>query len=325
MRKEVFIGLTYGDPAGIGPEILSKTLKNWKFKLKPIIFGSVNYLKSNKLNIKNNIVFYTNNKLTKLKNNLKLGKLSKFTGMYSYECLRSAVEYAKRNKKNFALVTGPVSKTAINAAGIKFSGQTDEIAKFLNINPNNVIMLFVASDLRIALFTRHIPLKEVISRITKHGLIKYISILNKELKKWFHIKKPKIAVLGLNPHASEDGLFGSEEEKIILPAIKYLKKHRVNVSGPFSPDSTLSYAGRCYLSGKKQPYDVYVSFYHDQCLPMFKATAGYKGLNVSLGLPFIRVSPDHGTAFDIAGRNKASPESYMSAIKLLDDLLIHSY
>ena len=321
MRKEVFIGLTYGDPAGIGPEILSKALNNWKFKLKPIIFGSATYLNSNKLNIKNNIKFYASNKLTNLKNNLKLGRPSKFTGIYSYECLRSAVEYAKRCKKNFALVTGPVSKTAISAAGIKFSGQTDEIAKFLNINPDSVIMLFVVSDLRIALFTRHIPLKEVHSKLTKHALIKYILILNKELKKWFHIKNPKIAVLGLNPHAGEGGLFGYEEKKIILPAIKYLKKHNINISGPFSPDSALANAGRCYLCKKKQPYDVYVSFYHDQCLPMFKATAGYKGLNVSLGLPFIRVSPDHGTAFDIAGKDKASSESYMCAIKFLEDLL----
>ena len=148
--------------------------------------------------------------------------------------------------------------------------------------------------------------------------------MNKEVKKWFFrgSKTPQIAILGLNPHAGENGLIGKEEIKIIKPIIKELNLLGFKLYGPLSPDSTLATAGENYLTGKKQKYDVYVSFYHDQALPMFKAVAGRKGVNISLGLPFLRVSVDHGTAFDIAGRNKASNESLVSAIKLAERLLL---
>ena len=300
MRKETYLGLTYGDPASIGPEILKKTLKvwgKWKFKSKPVVIG--------------------------LKECSKciLGKPTRFTGIHAYKCLEEAVSLAKE-KKIRALVTGPVSKKTINLTYKTFSGQTDEIAKLCNVNPKNAIMLFVANDLRIALFTRHIPLKEVSSKISKEKLEKYLLLLNKELKKWFHIKNPKIGILGLNPHASEDGLFGNEEKNILAPVIKKLYSQNVLVSGPLSPDATLAKAGQNFLRSKGQPYDTYVSFYHDQCLPMFKAVCGMKGVNVSLGLPFLRVSVDHGTAFDIAGKNKASNESLVSAIKLAEKILL---
>ena len=300
MKKNIYIGLTYGDPASIGPEILLKTLKHWKFRFKPIVIGLKEALIKNK-------------KVTP-------GKPSKYTGRHSYKCLKEVVSLAKE-KKIAALVTGPVSKKAIEQAGIHFSGQTDAMAKMCKIDPKNVIMLFAANDLRIALFTRHIPLKTVNSQISKIKLEGFLLLLNKELKKWFHIKNPKIGILGLNPHAGESGLFGTEEKKIIMPVVKNLYSRGLKVFGPLSPDATLAKAGQDFLKKRKQSYDTYVSFYHDQALPMFKAVCGMKGVNVTLGLPFLRTSVDHGTAFDIARKNKASNEGLVSAIKLIEKIL----
>lgn len=307
MKQNKLIGLTYGDPRSIGPEILIKTLRNWKFTFRPLVIGLKDYLPKNQINS-----FH--------KKDLK--KTNVEPGQHSYNCLKSAVKLAKK-KKISALVTGPVSKEAINSAfpEIKFSGQTEEIAKLCNLDPKNVIMLFVANDLRIALFTRHIPIKAVSSKLKTQKLKEFIFLLDKEIKKWFHIRNPKIAILGLNPHASEKGMFGNEEENVIIPLIKNLLKKGLKLYGPLSPDGALGKAGQDYLAHKKQNYDVYVSFYHDQCLPMFKAVCGFKGVNVTLGLPFLRVSVDHGTAFDIAGKNKASNEGLVSAIKLVEKLL----
>lgn len=323
MKRDKYIALTYGDPASIGPEILLKTLQSWekwKFKFKPLIIGKKEILFKNNKKLNNKFKFHPNSGFKLDLGNFKIGKPSKLTGWHSYECLKQAANLAKE-KNVAALVTGPVSKSAINLASIPFSGQTEEIARLCKKNHEEVIMLFVAKNLRIALFTRHIPLKDVSLKITKVKLQKFILLLNKELKKWFHLKNPKIAILGLNPHASENSLFGKEEIKVILPVIKELHKKGLKVFGPFSPDSTLASAGQDYLSGKKQKYDVYISFYHDQALPMFKAVAGFNGVNVTLGLPFIRVSVDHGTAFNIAGKNKANNKGIVSAIKFVEGVI----
>lgn len=320
MKDKVYVGLTYGDPAGIGPEIVLKTLKNWKkykFKFKPLVIGEKDCLGGNT----NGADFHPGDGFQIRKKCYKLGYPSKLTGKHSYKCLKEGIRLAKE-KKVFALVTGPVSKAAINSAKIKFSGQTEEIAKSCKTSPGKAIMLFVSSDFRVALFTRHIPLKKVSSEITKNKLKKYILLLNKELKKWFCLKSPRIAVLGLNPHASENGLFGNEEKKVISPVIKELSSCGLKIYGPFSPDGTLATAGQDYLKNKKQKYDVYVSFYHDQALPVFKAVAGTKGVNVTLGLPFLRVSVDHGTAFDIAGKNKADHRGLVSAVKFVSDFML---
>ena len=320
MKKKVIIGLTYGDPAGVGPEILSKTLKKWNFPFIPYVIGLKEHLFSGQIPAKIDLYFHElkNNKTLKFK--VKKGIPSALTGLFSYKCLESAVTLAK-NKKIKALVTGPVSKETINLTQKGFKGQTDEIAKFFNKKPNDVIMLFSANDLRIALFTRHIALNEVSSRVTKKALNKFLINLNLEIKKWFKIKNPQIAVLGLNPHAGEKGLFGDEESRIIRPVIQELTSYGLRLFGPLSPDAVLAQAGQDYLLGNKQKYDVYVSFYHDQGLPMFKSVAGLKGVNVTLGLPFLRVSVDHGTGFDIAGKGKASPISLISAIKFLEEIL----
>ena len=317
--KEVIIGLTYGDPAGIGPEVLIKTLKQWAYKFSPLIIGSKGIISKYKnfKNIKNIFTFAEPQRLPA--GNITLGKPSKVSGLHSYMCLKEAVNLACK-KKITVLFTGPVSKKSISLSIARFKGQTDEIAKLSGLQPGDVIMLFVSSDLRISLFTRHIPLKSVVSVLTKAELKKHCLLLNKELKKWFCLKKPKIAVLGLNPHAGEDGLIGNEEKNIIVPVIQELQSIGLNIQGPFSPDATLASAGKLYLSGKKQIFDAYVSIYHDQALPMFKSIAGMNGVNVTLGLPFIRVSVDHGTAFNIAGKNIADNTSVISALKLLEEV-----
>ena len=222
MKKEVFIGLTYGDPAGIGPEILRKVLKNWKYSYTPYVIGAKDYFKKFKIpyNKRNKIQLHP---LAESKFDFKPGYPSNITGKHAYECLKLSAKLALSKKIN-ALITNPVSKEAISKANINFLGQTDELAKFCKVNPEKVIMLFAANDLKLALFTRHVSLKDVPRKINQKKLYEFLITLNKELKKWFKIKNPKIAVLGLNPHAGENGLFGKEEEKIISPVIKKLKK-----------------------------------------------------------------------------------------------------
>jgi len=317
MNKKINVGMTYGDPAGIGPEILTSTLNNWQklklSRLTPMVIGSKRVLK----NVNNNAIFIDNGNNH---NKYVPGKPNKISGQHAYECLKQGVLLAKK-KKIKALITGPVSKKIISLSTKRFSGQTDAIANLCGLTSNDVIMIFVAKDLRIALFTRHIALNSISQKIQKKKLKSFIILLNAEIKKWFKIKKPKIQILGLNPHAGESGMFGNEEIKFITPVIKELRKKGIAISGPASPDAALAEAGRNYLTSKKQKYDIYVSLYHDQALPMFKAVAGHDGVNVTLGLPFLRVSPDHGTAFDIAGKKTASNSSFISAIKFLESIV----
>ncbi len=313
-KKEVIIGLTYGDPAGIGPEIIDKTLKTKKLKYKTFVIGNKEIIKKFKKN-KKIITIETKTNIKKI----STGKPSIQSGLDSYESLKLGCEYGEAEKIS-TLITGPVSKYAINLAGKKFNGQTDELAKLCNIKSKNVIMIFIAKDFRLSLFTRHIPLKKVFKYLTKKNLEHHINLLNKELTEKLKIKNPRIAVLGLNPHASENGLFGDEENNIISPVIKKLKKLGLSIEGPFPADATLAKAGKVYLEKKKQPYDAYISIYHDQGLPMFKAITDHNGVNVTLGLPFLRVSVDHGTAFDIAGKNIASNKGLISAIEFVEHL-----
>lgn len=318
-KKEVLIGFTYGDPTSIGPEILLKSLRTFNSrKLKPIIVGHKNVLQNAKRLILKNDFEIDSNDISIL-NNLSIGKPSKSSGRHAHECLQRAVNLAKK-KKIKGIITGPVSKEIVSKFSPGFTGQTDQIAKACGLTMDEIIMLFVANDLRISLLTRHIPIKKVCKKLSKAAIKTHLKILNKELKKWFGIKKPKIGLLGVNPHAGENGLIGEEDKKIILPAIKELRKKGVNVYGPLSPDATLADAGQRYLNDKKQEYDAFVSIFHDQALPMFKAVAGKQGVNVSIGLPFIRVSPDHGTAFDIAGKNKADHAGYDACVKFLETI-----
>jgi len=205
-----------------------------------------------------------------------------------------------KNQKVEAIVTAPASKSAF----VKSGGHTEFFAK--KTDSKNVEMLMVAEDKKVLLLTRHIPLKDVSKNISKEKIVKSISSVCRFIKEYFKIKKPKIIVCGLNPHCGDNGLVGAEEKKKIIPAIKILQKRGLDVTGPLNPEVA-------FLDMKS---DLIVCMYHDQAMLPLKLLNPDKIVNVTVGLPFIRTSPGHGTAYDIAGKNKANSKPMIEAIKL---------
>lgn len=311
------IAITMGDPAGIGPEIILKSL--------PKIDSS-------------KILLIGNNKIfTRLENlyNLKIPKTIEFynieydvsniqpaienknTGELAYLCLKKACDLVIDNVVQ-SIATAPLSKKALNLAGYNYSGQTEILQNELGSLAENAQMLFVAEKLRVLLLTRHIPLKNIPNLITKENIVNTAKILNLELKNKFNIKKPKIAMCSLNPHAGENGILGDEELNVINPAINYLQTLGIDIYGSYSADFLLSDAVKNYKNPK---FDAYISCYHDQSLPAVKSLGFDKVLNITIGLKALRVSPSHGTAFDIAYKNIADYNSMLNAIKFLENLL----
>lgn len=283
METKPVICITMGDPAGIGPEITLKSLKFSQIKNRAtfIIIGDNRYRKPEPA-----------------------------CGKASFEYLETAVDYLKKKKAD-ALVTAPVNKEMINRAGIPFSGHTEYLAKSFNVK--KFAMMLVGGNLRVTLATRHLALKEAIRSLSKKEIITAIELTAQGLKKYFKIKKPRIVVCGLNPHCGEGGILGKEEEDIILPAVKTARKKLKGLVGPMAADS----AFRKAYEGK---FDAVICMYHDQGMIPLKMLAQFKGVNITLGLPFIRTSPSHGTAYDIAGKNKADHRSMLEAIKLAINL-----
>ncbi len=294
-----------GDPAGIGPEVIAKALRRAsiyqlaKFK---IIGDKKIFIKYGGKNIKNcDFVDLDNISLKYLqhKPNLSCGKAS-------LEYLRCAVELLK-DKKIQALVTAPVSKEAISMTGVPFQGHTEYIAEAFHKRTYG--MMFVSGGLKTILATRHIPLSEVSKSVNPKIIYETIHLAHGSLKNLFHIRHPKIAVCGLNPHAGEGGHIGQEETKVIIPAIQKAMKSKIHASGPYAADTL-------FIPRVIHRFDAVVAIYHDQGLVPLKALYFTKLVNLTVGLPFIRTSPAHGTAFDIAGQNKADPTSMAEAIKL---------
>ena len=208
-----------------------------------------------------------------------------------------------------AIVTNPIHKKTMYQSGFKYSGHTEYLAS-LSVQKKEPVMMLVGKNLKTIPLTIHVPLKNVSKLISKELLIFTINIAKEYLISYFGISNPRIIVTGLNPHAGEDGDIGTEEKKIIIPAIKEaLADKTFYVSGPVSADTAFSY-------NKRKEYDVAICMYHDQALIPIKTLDFFNGVNVTLGLDFIRTSPDHGTGFDIAGKNKANPQSLISAINL---------
>ncbi|MDQ7056672.1 MAG: 4-hydroxythreonine-4-phosphate dehydrogenase PdxA [Persephonella sp.] len=234
----------------------------------------------------------------------KPGKPDSETGKASALFLEKATDHIL-GKKIDAIVTLPISKRHIMASGFKFPGHTDYLAYRAGIK--NYLMMLMCDRLKVALATTHIPLKEVSDRLKKTDIKKQIKLLIKELEERFGIKSPKIAVLGLNPHCGDGGNIGREEVEFLQPAVDTLKKEGFDVSGCLSPDTA-------FVDYKK--YDAYFAMYHDQGLIPLKMLCFKKAVNITLGLPFVRTSPDHGTGFDIAGKNKADPSSFVEAVKV---------
>ena len=284
--KNKIIGITIGDPSGIGPEIVAKALRHPSLK---------------RINLR--IIGETKK--------YPLGQVNNHSGQASLKFLDQAVELLK-TKEITALVTAPVCKEAICLTDPTFHGHTEFLAKAFHCP--HVDMMFVAEKLRTVIVTRHLPLKNVSKALTKKSILQSITLTHQALKDYFKIKNPQIAVCGLNPHAGEGGTIGDEEMKIIIPAIQQAKKKKMNIIGPLAADTLFS-------PKIKHSYDAVIAMYHDQGLIPIKTLYYPNLVNLTLGLPFIRTSPAHGTAFDIAGKNKADPTSMIEAIKLAYQLL----
>jgi len=297
-----------GDPAGIGPAIIPKAIKKLKGLADFVVIGDkwvFNKTQNSELKAQNY-------KFIDLKNishkNFSFGKVKAEYGRASVEYLDRALELIA-NKQIDCLVTCPVSKEAISLAGFNnFSGHTEYLAA--RTNTKYFAMMLLNKKLRFSLVTRHIPLKDVPSKLDTDKIYKTILLTHRSLKELFLIKNPRIVVCGLNPHASDNGLLGGEENKIIRPALMRLKRIIRNVDGPLSADVAV-------LKAAQKKYDCIIAMYHDQALIPLKISDTYTGVNLTLGLPFIRTSPLHGTAFDIAAKfNLANPNSLIEAIRL---------
>ncbi|NOT37743.1 MAG: 4-hydroxythreonine-4-phosphate dehydrogenase PdxA [Saprospiraceae bacterium] len=329
--EKVKIGITTGDINSISLEVILKALSNESILqyIIPVIYGNIKITSYHK-NIVNlaNLSIYVLNKGEKPKNNrinlvncwndnvnINLGKPSPEGGKLAQLALEQAVEDIM-NKELDAIVTGPIHKHSMKMAGFQHLGHTSYLKE--KSGSSEVLMMMVSDKLRVGLVTDHIPLKDVCSKITKESIINKINIMENSLIKDFGLEKPNIAVLGLNPHAGEEGMLGSEEEEIIRPAVIECKKNGKFVSGPYPADS---FFGSRLIS----KFDGILSMYHDQGLTGFKSVAFSHGVNYTAGLPFVRTSPDHGTAFDIAGQNLADHRSMLQAIYAAKDIIFERW
>lgn len=318
MNKPV-IGITCGDINGIGTELIIKTFSDHRIleQCTPVIFASnklINFYKKsvpeahfNYQSIKD--FTRVNPKQINIFNcweeevMINPGQLNETGGKYAVRSLLSAAE-ALKQKHLAGIVTAPIHKKNVQSAGFNFTGHTPFLKTIAG--SDDVLMLLYAMNLRVALITEHLPVKDVAANITRQSIVSKLNLLHSSLRRDFGIDKPRIAVLGLNPHAGDEGLIGSEEEQIIRPAIKEAKQNMM-VLGPYSADAF--FARRSYLQ-----FDAVLAMYHDQGLIPFKTIAVGEGVNYTAGLPFVRTSPDHGTAFDIAGKNKADATSFTTAV-----------
>ncbi|HEU4469633.1 MAG TPA: 4-hydroxythreonine-4-phosphate dehydrogenase PdxA [Flavisolibacter sp.] len=314
------IGITCGDINGIGPELIIKTFADHRIgeHCTPVIFASNKLINFYKKSIPEAHFNYQIIKdFTKLSPkqisilncweeelSITPGQLNEMGGKYAVISLMAAAEALQQGHIQ-GLVTAPIHKKNVQSPGFAFTGHTPFLKSVANAN--DVLMLLYAENLRVALVTEHLPVKEVAGKLTRELILSKINLLHASLRRDFGIDKPRIAVLGLNPHAGDEGLIGTEEQLVIQPAIKDAKQSNKLVFGPYSADAF--FARRSYLQ-----FDAVLAMYHDQGLIPFKTIAVGEGVNFSAGLPFVRTSPDHGTAFDIAGKNKADTSSFTTAI-----------
>jgi 4-hydroxythreonine-4-phosphate dehydrogenase len=297
------IAITAGHPSGIGPEITVKSLRDKRIRKNcaPLVIGDRKSLERYGWNPSLSAIFDTSNPITD-KTFGSRGKPAREGGLSSYKAVRLAIRLAL-NKKASAIVTAPINKESWHMAGIRHTGHTELLADMCKCE---TLMSFVAENVKCALVTNHYSLKDVASNITGQKILKTARILDKSLRK-LKIKNPEIGVCALNPHCGENGLLGNEETKTIIPAIKALNKQGIRASGPLPSDSAWSE----HSNGK---FDALLCMYHDQALTGIKLASESPIVHWTCGLPFIRTSPTHGTAFDIAGKNMANPESMIEAI-----------
>lgn len=320
MSEKLKIGISVGDLNGIGMEVIIKSLINNRVMdfFTPIVYGNTkNASFHRKANNINDFSFHVINdpsqahpKRPNMINvwqedvKITLGEDNEIGGKYAFLSLEKAVDDLNAGKLD-ALVTAPINKHNIQRADFNFPGHTEYLQS--KTNADDVLMFMVSEDLRIGVVTGHIPLKDVAAHITEESIVRKLKLMQQSLKNDFWIQKPKIAVLGLNPHAGDNGLIGTEDDEIIVPAIERAKNEGVFCFGPYPADGF--FAGNTYLK-----FDGVLAMYHDQGLIPFKHIADRKGVNYTAGLPIVRTSPDHGTGYDIAGKNQASSDSFLEAI-----------
>lgn len=319
-RPPIRVGITIGDFNGIGPEVIMKALHDNRILLDctPIIYGSTKIFSFYKKQLEIQEFNYQAIKSAEEAHNRKInilnlwqedpeitpGQASANSGKFAFESLENASRDLASGKID-VIVTAPFSKEAMGKAGFQFPGHTEYLADMAG--QKEALMIMVSQNLRVGLVTTHIPLKDVSSSLSIDKVADKIEAVSNSLKKDFGIQRPKIAVLGLNPHAGENGKMGTEEQDIIAPAINRKFNEGLLAFGPFPADGFFG-------SLHRSDYDGVLAMYHDQGLSAFKALAFDDGVNFTAGLPIVRTSPDHGTAFDIAGKNEASENSMRNAI-----------
>src|SRR6478736_5600959 len=324
------IAITLGDPAGIGPEVIVKALAdpNLRHRARYVIYG-MNELLAYAADLAEFDVFWWraqyNGRLRSYPHDVvvvdydqytMLGSAirapSKMGGEASMRFCVDAIDAAQKKLVD-AVVTAPIAKESWKLAGYHYPGHTELFAD--RTTTRRYAMMFAGGPLKVVLCTVHIPLNGLYGRLNIGAVFQPIELLNDALINLFDIPKPRIAVAGLNPHASENGQFGDEEERIISPAILMAKDQGIDVTGPYPPDTI-------FMKARDSHLDAVVAMYHDQGLIPVKLLAFDQAVNVTIGLPIIRTSPDHGTAFDIVGRNRANPGSMRAAIELAIDMAI---
>jgi 4-hydroxythreonine-4-phosphate dehydrogenase len=322
------IAITMGDPAGIGAEVIVKALSDpvLRHKARYIIYG-MNELLAYAADLAEYDVFWWrdqyNGRLRGYPQDVvvvdydqysMLGSAirspSKMGGEASMRFCVDAIDAANKRLVD-AVVTAPIAKESWKLAGFHYPGHTELFAQ--RSNARRYTMMFAGGPLKVALATVHVPLMGLWGRLNIGAVFQPIELLHQALVEWFDIPKPRIAVAGVNPHASENGQFGDEEERIIAPAMLMAKDQGIDVHGPFPPDTV-------FLKALNGQFDAVVAMYHDQGLIPVKLLAFDRAVNLTLGLPIVRTSPDHGTAFDIVGRNRANPGSMRAAIEMAIDI-----
>ena len=322
--ENIIVGISIGDLNGIGSEVILKTFEDSRMLelCTPVIFANVKIVSFIKKNLNSEIALHGIDKIEQLVKgkinvlnvwresvDVNFGQNDETVGKYAIKSFIAATNALKDGAID-VLVTAPINKYNIQSDDFKFPGHTDYLDKELE---GNALMLMVQDNLRVGLLTDHIPVNEVASHITEKLIIQKIETINKSLKQDFGITKPKIALLGLNPHSGDNGVIGKEDYEIIKPTIKKLFEKGTLVFGPYSADGFFG-------SNQYDKFDAVIACYHDQGLIPFKTLSFGKGVNYTAGLNKIRTSPDHGTAYEIAGKGLAEYTSFAEAVYLAIDI-----
>jgi 4-hydroxythreonine-4-phosphate dehydrogenase len=297
-KSKPVIALTSGEPAGIGPELCVELAKK-RFGARVVVIGDRSLLKGCR-----------DVEHVPLARPAKPGRLDPGNAPYVLAVLDRAIRGCLSGEFD-AMVTAPVQKSVINDAGIAFMGHTEYLAE--KSKAPHVVMMLVGGGLRVALATTHLALSKVPRSITRKGLLKTLRVIDADLRQRFRIKRPRILVAGLNPHSGESGHFGREDMDVIAPAVRAAVAAGIGASGPLPADTL-------FTPGRLKHADCALAMYHDQGLPVLKYASFGRGVNVTLGLPFVRTSVDHGTALDLAGKGTADAGSLIEAIQLAIEL-----